>query len=193
MFLVNLSAAQAQLASPWLQQMSAEQVIKMPSGKSITSKIYVDNGKVRIDVNANGMAMSTIMRPDKKIMYTLMPAQKMVMEIPMTPKDEDSMRAFNTQNLHFEPVGQGIQDGVECDKYKLAFSTGRAQIFWINKQTKTPVLMEAEDGSMRIEWHNVVPGPQPAALFEPPTDYKKMSMPVRPMPSSPPVPPPAAH
>ena len=106
-----------------------------------------------------------------------MPAQKMVTQMPLTPKDQDGMKAFDPKNLKFELVGQDMINGVECDKYKLIYTANKAQIFWINKATRLPVLMEAEDGSMKIHWRNVVAGPQPASLFEPPAGYKVMTMP----------------
>ncbi|MBX7149039.1 DUF4412 domain-containing protein [bacterium] len=176
--------------APWAQQMSAEQEINIPNGPKVTSKIYVDNGKVRVDVNAMGMQMSNITRTDKNLMYIIMHTQKMVTTMPLTQKDTDSAMAFDTKNLKFELVGEGTMEGVQCDKYKLNYATSRPMIFWINKANRTPVVMESEAGDMKIIWRNVVPGPQDASLFEPPAGYQVMnmpSMPGAPSPSTPPV------
>ena len=55
----------AQAPAPWTpaKQFSADQVITTKDGMTINSKIYVDNGKIRTDMNAHGMSMASIVRP----------------------------------------------------------------------------------------------------------------------------------
>ena len=172
---------EAQTTVPWAQQMSATQSISLPNGKVVTSKIYIDMGRVRIDVDSVGVNVSSLFLPDKKIMYTIMHAQKVYMELPITPTDLDRYSAFSPNAVNFEAIGEGTMNGVECIKYRLKYETSKAQIFWINKQTKVPVAMEAEDGTMKIDWNNVVVGPQPDSVFELPANYQKMQMPHMPM------------
>lgn len=187
LFLVLLGFPVWAQTGPFARQFSGEQVISK-SGKGImTSKIYVDAGKVRVDAVVEGMTISTIMRPDKKLMYSIMPQQKIVMELPFQGNDE--MLALSmTDDKNLEKIGTEMVGGQECEKYKMT-TDGKAVFLWMNKATHTPVKMTSPDNSFTAEWKNVVAGPQPASLFEPPADYQKMQIPagaMKGMPKGPP-------
>lgn len=178
LFLLSIPhLVQAQMSLPWGQQYAALQEMQLRDGKVIISHFYIDNQKVRVDSNIQGMQMTSIMRMDQKMMYMIMPAQKMVTQTPLTPKDETAAGPFNPSNLKYEQVGEGDIQGIDCQKYKITYASNQAYFFWINKQTHMPVLMEAENGAIKVYWKNVVPGPQPDSLFEVPADYKMVKMP----------------
>ncbi len=145
---------------------------------TMTNKIYTDNGKVRTEVNANGMNMVMIMRPDLQKMYSVLVAQKMVMEMPFNPeKHKKELAAASQPEGKFETVGPETIDGVACTKYKVTASDGKVMFYWIADETKAPVKMASEDGSFSMLWKNYQAGPQAASLFEPPADYTKMAVP----------------
>ena len=78
-------AAQAANNSPmaeWPKAYSVE-METTAGGMTTKSKLFVDGDKLRTDMDANGMQMSSIIRKDKKVSYSLMHAQKMVMENPL--------------------------------------------------------------------------------------------------------------
>lgn len=166
------------------KQYSADMVITSKEGQTMTNKIYVDSGKIRTDINANGMQVSSIVRPDLKKVYSVMTAQKMVMEMPYDPdKYKKQMAAAAGPEGKFETVGPESVEGVACTKYKVTSSEGKVVFYWIDVATKAPVKMASEDGSFSVLWKNYKDGAQDAALFEPPADYKVMTMPA--MPSAP--------
>ncbi len=175
--LLGTLSAQAQDESPWPKQFSGEQTIQT-GGKTMSAKVFIDNSRIRTDTTVSGMQMSTIMRIDKKMSYTIMPAQKIVMQLPMTTTDEDAMAAYGASSK-MELVAEENVGGVDCIKYRIPTGSELTHFMWINKKTKLPVKMEANDGSIKVDWHNVVAGPQPDSLFEPPADYKVMNMPVK--------------
>jgi hypothetical protein len=172
--------AQAPAAAPFTpdKQYSAEQVISA-NGMTMTTKVFVDNGKVRSETNANGMNVVAIMRPDQKKMYSIMPVQKMVMEMPLNDTQVKKMAAATgSGDAKFTLVGPDTVDGAVCMKYKMTLpDDSKGMFWWVNAATKTPVKAAAEDGTFTMTWKNYKVGPQDAALFEPPADYQVMQMP----------------
>lgn len=159
------------------KQYSADVVTTNKKGLSIESKMYVDSGKLRTDMNANGMSMSLIVRPDLKKIYSVMVAQKMVMEMPLNPeKYKKTMGPFGPEGK-FEWVGAETVDGVACTKYKGTSGEGKVCLLWVDAAKQIPVKLASEDGSYTVQCKNYQAGPQDAALFEPPAGYQVMSLP----------------
>jgi len=189
--LISLSCLRADDAAPPFElakQYSADMLMTSGEGKTITSKFYTDSGKIRTEINTGGMQVVSIIRPDQQKMYSVMVAQKMVMEMPYDPeKMKKQVAAASGPEGKFELVGPDPVDGVACTKYKVTGPDGKVVFYWINAAQKTPVKMAAEDGTFNIVWKNYQVGPQDAALFEPPADYQKIAMPS--LPSAPATPP----
>jgi hypothetical protein len=165
------------------KQYSTETVITTKDGTNLTSKSFFDEGKLRTEMNAHGMQMVTIVRPDLKKVYQVMVAQRMVMEMPYDPdKFKKQTVAATGPEGKFEVVGPETVDGVACTKYKVTTKDNKVFFYWINTAQKLPVKMAAEDGSFTLVWKNYKAGPQDASLFVPPADFQPMTMPA--MPSS---------
>jgi hypothetical protein len=173
-------AVRAQAPAPWApaRQYSADQVITLKDGRTITSKSSMDNGKLRTEISTNGMNMVSIIRPDLKKLYTIMPGQKMVMEMTLNPDKLQQYKAATGEDAKFELVGPEVLDATPVLKYKMT-SGKDAKVFfwWIDATTKVPLKMTAEDGSFTLVWKNYKAGPQDASLFEPPADYQVIQMP----------------
>jgi outer membrane lipoprotein-sorting protein len=158
---------------------SADLTITTKEGMAIQSKTYVDGDKMRSDATMNGMEMAIIVRKDKQKMYRVMVSQKMVMETDYDP-DQLKGRAAATFGPEgkFDLVGPDTVDGVACTKYKVTSDkSNQVFYFWLDAVRKAPVQMAATDGSFTVKWKNYQAGPQDPALFEPPADYKVMTMP----------------
>jgi len=176
-----LNPLHAQTPPPWTpdKQFSADQVITTKDGMTIQSKVYVDSGKIRTDIDAHGMSMSSIILPDEKKMYTVMQQQKMVMEMPLSDaKAKQAAAAAGGGNAKFELVGPDTVDGTATTKYKMTTDNSTKVFFWwINPATHSPVKMAADDGSVTMSWKNYKTGAQDPALFQPPSGYQVMQMP----------------
>ena len=159
------------------KQYSAEETITAAGGSCFV-KSYYDNGKVRSEMSANGMNMISIIRPDQDKMYRVMPTQKMVMETPMTADVKQKMAATNGDEAKFEVVGPDTINSVACTKYKMTASNGQVMLWWVNEADKRPVRIAAPDGTMTIDFKNYKAGPQDASLFEPPSSYQVVNVPV---------------
>jgi hypothetical protein len=167
------------LGSPFAAntQYSADMVITTGQGQTITQKIYSDTGKVRTEMNASGMQMVSIVRPDLKKVFTVMESQKMVMEMPFDPAAyKGPVGASTAPQGKFDLVGPDTVEGTTCTKYKMTGSDGKIFFYWVAAD-KTPAKMMAEDNSVTILWKNYKVGPQEASLFVPPADYRTMAMP----------------
>jgi len=179
--ILNPLRAQTPAAAPWTpdKQFSADQVITTKDGMTIQSKVYVDSGKIRTDIDAHGMSMSSIILPDEKKMYTVMQQQKMVMEMPLSDaKAKQAAAAAGGGNAKFELVGPDTVDGTATTKYKMTTDNSTKVFFWwINPATHSPVKMAADDGSVTMSWKNYKTGAQDPALFQPPSGYQVMQMP----------------
>jgi hypothetical protein len=165
------------------KQFSAEMVITRSDGMTMTTKVYRDNDKARSEMTAQGMEMYTILRPDQKKLYTVMPAQKMIMEMPCDPEKVKQMSSgMMDDGGKYELVGPDVVDGVACMKYKASAKTGDGKVIfvWVDAAKQTPVKIAAADGSFTAVFKNFQAGPQNAALFEIPTGYQVMNMPTPP-------------
>ena len=179
------SAQDAAPAYAYPKQFSADVVTTIKDGRAFESKMYMESGKLRTDMNANGMSRSLIVRPDQKKIYQVMVDRKMMIEIPIDPeKYKKAMGPFGPEEK-FEWVGPDTVDGVAATKYKMTTGEGNVTFLWIDAARQFPVKIASEDGAYTILWKNFQAGPQDAALFEPPSGYQVINAPAVPSASPP--------
>ncbi|MEA3493968.1 MAG: DUF4412 domain-containing protein [Candidatus Margulisiibacteriota bacterium] len=160
------------------KEFSADMVMKF-GGMTQRGKIYVANNKWRTDMTVYGKKATSIIRADKKTVWSLMPGQKTYMEMKYT---EDKSRGLTTKmpgEMNRKKVGSGKVNGVMCDKYKITYKSGgksETVYQWLSKDM-IPVRTKTADGSWMVEYKNIKRGKQPASVFELPAGYKKFKMP----------------
>jgi len=167
---LGLSAVATQAAnnSPmadWPKAYSVEMETTAGGQKSST-KMFVDGDKMRTDMDAGGMQMSSIIRKDKKMSYSLMHAQKMVMENPLQDAPAATQAAPEPT---WEKVGSATINGQACTEYKMKMGAD-VTTFFINGD-KLPVRMT--NANMTMDYKNFKAGAPDAALFEVPAGYSK--------------------
>ncbi len=158
------------------KQFSADQVITTKDGTTVNSKVFMDGGKVRMEISTQGMNMISLVLPAEQKAYSIMPDQKMVMVMPYDPS-KNKNPAADAINTKFDPVGPDIAEGVPCIKYKGVSPDNKVFFLWSSVAGKTPVKMAAEDGSFSLLWKNYHAGPQDPALFTVPSGYQTMTLP----------------
>jgi hypothetical protein len=158
---------------------SADQVLTLKGGMTVASKVYEDGGKIREELDMNGMTMIAIGRSDEKKLYTIMPDQKLIMEGPMPAEMLKNLAVVAAGNdTKYELIGPDIVDGIPCVKEKVtALGNSKVYFAWFNPVTRAPVKLEAADGSLSVKMKKYQAGPQDASLFEPPTGYQVMPLP----------------
>jgi hypothetical protein len=153
----------------------------------IPGKVYVKNNKMRNEVEAAGLASIHIMRPDKKLIWIIMPQQKAYMEMPLSQEAQQKMMILpENAKTSMKKVGADTINGYACDKYETVMThQGKTmKVFtWIAPDLGLPIRIMSEDGSFSMEYRDIKPGQVEDALFEPPQGYNKMKMPMS-MPQS---------
>ncbi len=178
-FLVGLLLVIIGCAAPGGKSFSAD-VVSKAVGMTQSGKIYFGGNKWRMESSARGMKSIAIYRADKKLMWLLMPQQKMYMEQKLT---EEQMMGYAEKlpgEIERVRVGQERISGIMCDKYKITYKlAGTNEIVayqWLSRDG-IPIKSAAGDGSWYVVYKNVKIGGQPASLFELPQGYKKWEMP----------------
>ncbi|HUB67308.1 MAG TPA: DUF4412 domain-containing protein [Candidatus Methylacidiphilales bacterium] len=160
------------------KQFSSDEVVTTKEGRTVTMKTYVDNGKIRTETSMNGMVMTSIVRTDQQKMYSVLASQKMVMVLPLDPeKIKQMLPPGSGGDAQVEKVGSEPVDSIATDKYKITNSDGKVLFLWVDAARQCPVKMASQDGAFTMTWKNFQTGPQDAALFEPPADYRMINMP----------------
>ncbi len=185
--LIGGQALPAQEPVAFSKQFTAEMLITAQNGTELKEKIYTDNGRVRLEMDASGVPMTMIVRPDQQKIYTIMEAQKMIMVMPYDARKLEEQMAFATGlDRKYQNLGPEVIDGVACTKYQFTSEQGKVYDLWADTARKIPIKMSAEDHSFSMVFKDYQIGPQDAALFAvPAAGYQIMSMPSISLPNMP--------
>src|SRR5215471_345772 len=67
-------------------------LVTVTGGRQSTTKVYVADSRLRTEVTTNSMQIVTITRLDEKVVYVLLPLQKVFVEKPL--REEDGLLAY---------------------------------------------------------------------------------------------------
>jgi len=156
-------------------------MITKAGGMEIPGKVYVKGNKMRNEIQAAGHPIINILRPDKKLVWLIMPQQKAFMEMPINQETQQKMMTLTEkQKAKMKKVGSETIDGYACDKYETTMDhQGKSMkvYTWIATDLGVPIRVVSEDGSFAMEYKDIKPGGVADSLFEAPQGYKKMKMP----------------
>lgn len=157
---------------------SADRIMDM-QGMQFNAKVYASQGRERNEMDMHGMKMITIVRPDKKLVWTLMPMQKMYQEISMD-QAQPSQTGGVPEDVKVSKVGKATVEGSQTTQYKMVLKDNSAEgLVWVTDEG-IPVKMEMQGKDseqpfrMTMSLKNIKLGKQDAALFEIPAGYTKM-------------------
>lgn len=175
------------------QQFSADLVadLNRPGG-SVAQKIFVSNGRVRIESPGAG---AIIVDGSAHTSYMLMPEQKMFVDErrgaalaavfapadPENPCPEWQKLAHGAQGggpgWSCYRVGTDTVNGRDTVKFQAeADDHSNKGYVWIDRRLKFIVKTETADGKASMELKNIREGAQPPDLFTVPADYKKLDL-----------------
>jgi outer membrane lipoprotein-sorting protein len=185
--LVTLCAAVAQ--APGFSPFSADMSMKLKDGKDMNGKVYFSGTKMRQEMNTSGHQMIQIMDMQKKVADTLMPEQKMYMEMDLSkmqqqhrgPKMPD-LKAYDPTNpcaqledMTCEKAGSETVNGRSAEKWIFkSKKDGSTITSWIDRKIHYPIRTVSKD--MQMDLTNVQEGMPSASLFEIPPGYRKLDM-----------------
>lgn len=162
---------------------SADSSMETAQG-AMKGRVYSAPGKERREMNQGGQKMITILRQDKKVVWMLMPEQKMYMEMSTENK---SHRPENISDYKIEQtvVGPETVNGVSATKSKVVMTDSKGHkmggFMWTTSDkivVRTDVIAMDKGSKMRMknDLTNLKVGKQDPALFEIPAGYSRMDM-----------------
>ena len=182
MTLVGAKAANS--ASPQAEY-SADTVMETAE-VSMKGRVYYTPTRERREIvmDSGGDKMITIARQDKKLTWTLMPAEKMYMETKSTEsKAKDDLSSYKIEQA---VVGPATVNGVSTTKSKIVMAGPKGEkmggFMWTTKENIV-VKIDAisidkkEKHRFKTELTNLKVGKQDPKLFEVPAGYEKISIP----------------
>jgi outer membrane lipoprotein-sorting protein len=166
-------------------EFSADMVGKSSMG-IMKGKVFFKGDNFRQEMLMEGRKQITIFRKDKGVVWVLMPEQMMYLE--MTAAGQQNMAPVKPEEMEKlgkrKYLGEEKVNGYICSKYSYTpndSSSGPAT-YWISKKLNFPVKMETTGprGKMVMEYKNIREGKVSGSLFNIPSEYRKMSMPLMP-------------
>ena len=166
-------------------QFKADMQMSGPGGGTMNGKAFFGGSKVRMELDIAGQNQIMIVDISKKIVYMLMPDEKMYMEMPAdspgsmrAPKVDpmDPANPCSTAGVTVcKRIGSETVNGYPTEKWELKID-GQQMTAWIGTKLRMPIRTKSTDGTT-MEFRNIVEGAQPANLFVVPPGYEKMEMP----------------
>jgi hypothetical protein len=160
-------------------QFSAQMLIK-DGEKVVPGKICVQDGKLRQEFSDAAGQTITIVRPDKKVIWFIMPQERAYVEMPLKKKLPGQFIQVPNEALSKRLVGKETVAGYEAEKYQVTVREGggpEIQMIWVATKLGAPVKMTSRGGNFSVEYQSIKEGPQADRLFDLPPGYKKLAAP----------------
>jgi outer membrane lipoprotein-sorting protein len=147
---------------------------------------YAPTRERREMVTDGGDKMITIMRPDKKVAWILMPSEKMYMETNIAQAAGKDNTDPSQYKIEQTVIGPETLNGVQTTKSKIIMTGPKGEkmggFMWMTKENimvKMDAIAIEKNQKMRFktELTNLKIGKQDASLFEIPPGYSKAGMP----------------
>jgi outer membrane lipoprotein-sorting protein len=160
-------------------QFSATMMIK-DGDRVVSGRIYVQDGKMRQEfTDAEGQTV-TIVRPDQKVIWFIMPLERAYAEMPLKGKLPGQFIQIPNDALSKRLAGKETVNGYEAEKYEITVR-GRGgpekQTIWLATKLGTPVKLIAKERNFSVEYKSIREGAQAERLFNLPPGYKKLVSP----------------
>ena len=170
-------------------EFSADLIIDNPQGK-FTGKVYVKADKIRQEFLKQDMKQVIILRLDRGVTWSLMPENKMYMEMPGIGKEasDPEIEKKIKDMAEKKSLGKEKINGYVCEKYQYIYHDKSLGILtqWFSKRLNYPIKTEYKAAAyqMLTEYKNIKEGRIADSLFEIPSGYQKMQLPMMPGMSS---------
>jgi hypothetical protein len=147
--------------------------------KTTTGKVYALENAMRLESEEKGKRSISIIRFDRKVMWILMPDQKMYLEMPWGDPAEWAAALKGVQ-VKRESLGSEQVGAYHCDKSRVTTTyQGITSTYfeWAARELNGFVVKRQEEkGLWSTEYQNIKLGPQDPSLFELPAGYNKLKM-----------------
>ena len=157
-------------------QFSATMMIK-DGEKLMPGKIFVQEGKMRQEFNDVEGQTVTIVRPDLKVIWIILPREQAYAELPLRGKLPGQFIQIPPDALSKRLVGKETVNGYEAEKYEVTVRTGggpERQTVWLAAKLGAPVKMISKERNFSIEYKSIKEEVQADRLFNLPPGFKKL-------------------
>lgn len=158
-------------------QFSAQMLIR-DGEKQLPGRIYVQDGKMRQEFSDEKGQTVTIVRPDLKVYWVIMPWKRAYAELPLKGKLPGQFLQIPMDAISKRLVGKETVNGYEAEKYEVSVRASgglERQTIWLAPKLGTPVKMISKEGNMSVEYKDIKEGAQAERLFSLPPGYKKLA------------------
>lgn len=153
-------------------EFSADIVMKPKGEPELKSTIHVKDKKIRHELSEDGETQIIIFRPDKQVIWTVIPEEKMYIESPTNDSDRSLEEWTPEKEKKAKSLGEETISGYPCKKYEIV-EDGEKTTYWVSNKFPYPIKIEDEEAI--IEYRNIKEGTMADSLFEVPAGYEKMS------------------
>lgn len=157
-------------------QFSATMMIK-DGEKLMPGRIFVQDGKMRQEFSdAEGQTV-TIVRPDLKVVWIILPREQTYAELPLKLKLPGQFIQIPPDALSKRLLGKETVNGYEAEKYEFTVRTAggpERQTVWLAAKLSAPVKMISRERNFAIEYKNIKEEVQADRLFNLPPGFKKL-------------------
>ena len=160
-------------------QFSAQMMVR-DGEKLALGKIFVQDGKMRQEFNEEEGQTITIVRPDLKKVWVILPREHGYMELPLKTRLPGQFIQIPPDFLSKRLVGKETVNGYEAEKYEVTAPGGlgpERQSIWMAVKLGVPIKLVSREKDFSVEYKYIVEEPQPERLFNLPAGYKKLSAP----------------
>ena len=157
-------------------QFSATMMIK-DGEKLMPGKIFVQEGKMRQEFSDVEGQTITIVRPDLKVVWIILPREQAYAELPLRGKLPGQFIQIPPDALSKRQVGKETVNGYETERYEVTVRTAggpERQTVWLAPKLGTPVKMISRERNFSIEYKGIKEAVQADRLFNLPAGYKKL-------------------
>jgi hypothetical protein len=158
-------------------EFSALMVVK-DGARVMPGKIYVHDGKMRQEfVDERGRTV-TIVRPDKKVYWVIIPEEGVYMEMPLKTTLPGQFIHIPPLAFKKRPLGKEQVNGYETEKYQVEVPVGRhveIQTYWMASKLGVPIKMECRARHFSLEYRDIKEGKVSDRRFALPPGVEKTS------------------
>ncbi|MEA1923132.1 MAG: DUF4412 domain-containing protein [Pseudomonadota bacterium] len=166
------------LSSLQAAEYSAEMETRSQGHVVAKGKFFIKGNQSRNEMNQGGREIILISRPDKGVVWTLMPQGKSYLEMAIDlDDDDDEIMPDNWKPLlekEGKKLGRETVNGIKCDKYEIT-DEGETITYWI--AVKEGMAIRILTPETEVNYRNINTGKQPDHLFQIPSGYRKFAMP----------------
>ena len=147
---------------------------------TVPGRIFVKDGKLRQEFIDDKGQTITILRPDKKLIWVILPLERVYMEVPMKPKWPGQFIQIPPDARQKRPVGSERVNGYDAEKFEVTVSSREGlerQLYWVPAKLGVPIKVEVPARKFSSEYKDIKEGGVADRLFEIPPGFEKVSTP----------------